>query len=35
MVMHLHMAEHDQQDRNTLQTVQGFISLFHTISIYT
>ena len=35
MVMHLYMAKHDQKDRNTLQTVQGFISLFHTISIYT
>ena len=34
MIVYLHMAEHDEQDRNSFQTIQGFISLFHTISIY-
>ena len=32
MIMDLYMSEHNQQNGNSFQTVQGFIPFFHVVT---
>ena len=34
MIMDLYVSEHDQQNGNALQTVQGFVSFFHVFTSF-